>query len=904
MTYDDNNSIANDHAAFRESIAVALAGGLSAAEQTAFDVHRAACANCAAEFDRARESENHMTALLAPALPAPGFEDRLIQQLRENAPSPRSRLRLPHPTWFHPALGKAVAGVAAAIVLGGVGYAVTGLLEEATPVNTASSARLFRSPTSQPSHDGTRWDISGRSERGRTELGISAGDGTDRQSRFGYATIDENKDAVTLNFGDSHAAAGANAAGAGPVVTGKPVDVNQSGGALDIEGTRVAGEGKNTANFGTGTQEGKSSSDDVAPTATSDARWFKPTQLGTDLYADGAVNVKRVRGEHESNKAPESAESLADVAPTQRLTALATTDAPAPAQAGVPIQSSPPPGPDSGEKAANDFGLGRPGVVGNGGQEPAAAEQTQRAIAQQRSAQSRERATTIADLQKQAERLTAAGRQDEAKGVIAQIQVLDPANQFANAAVRAEADPQTNAQATTQAAQRKVIRNGELSFEVDRFDSAFAQVSKLTTEAGGYVGTTSSEKLPNGKVQGKVTVRVPPDRLDTLVLQLRGIGDLRSQSLEAQDVSKKYTDLESQLRAARAMEERLIGIIKEGKGQIKDLLAAEKELGNWRTKVEELTGEMKYYDNLVSLATLNLTLTERDIETPATAYESENVDAGVESEDVEGARAAALKAIEEAKGRVVQSDLKRYDAGQFGATIVAEVPPDTAGPLLDRLKQIGKVARLDVQRKQTAEQKKSNAATHAPVRVEKRDTRFNLSIYNLANVAPRQTATLNLAADDVEKAYQTILDRVTKAGGRIVSSNLNRQKPEQTTGTIAFEVPTAQAEAVTNDLRAAGESMKLTVTENPDVQNATTAKRGYNVSLIATGAVAPRETTTIQIAATDVAQAREKILTVAGAQAAHVRASQLNENDRQNISAALELDVKRAALPAVEKSAR
>jgi len=62
MTYDN----ANDHAAFRESIAAALAGGLSAAEQAAFDAHRAACATCAAEYERARESEAHMTALFTP----------------------------------------------------------------------------------------------------------------------------------------------------------------------------------------------------------------------------------------------------------------------------------------------------------------------------------------------------------------------------------------------------------------------------------------------------------------------------------------------------------------------------------------------------------------------------------------------------------------------------------------------------------------------------------------------------------------------------------------------------------------------------------------------------------------------------------------------------------------------
>jgi glycine cleavage system regulatory protein len=358
--------------------------------------------------------------------------------------------------------------------------------------------------------------------------------------------------------------------------------------------------------------------------------------------------------------------------------------------------------------------------------------------------------------------------------------------------------------------------------------------------------------------------------------------------------------MDSQLRAAKAMEERLLAIIKEGKGQIKDLLAAEKELGNWRTKIEQLTGEMKYYDNLVSLSTLNITLYERDIRTLATAYETETIDSGIESEDVEKARTAALKAIEDAKGRVIRSDLKRYEAGQFAATITADVPADAAGPMLDRLRQIGKMARLDVQRKQTAAE---NSATAAPVKVEKRDTRLNLSIYNLANVAPRQTVTMNVAADDVESAYRAIINRVTKAGGRVVTSNLARNKPEETTGTISFEVPAAEADAVQNDVRAAGEVMKLAVAENPDVQNVTTAKRGFSVALASAAVVAPRETTTMQLAATSVKDARDKILSAASSAAARVLNTQLNENDQANASATIELDVKRGpALAAVEKA--
>ena len=101
--------------------------------------------------------------------------------------------------------------------------------------------------------------------------------------------------------------------------------------------------------------------------------------------------------------------------------------------------------------------------------------------------------------------------------------------------------------------------------------------------------------------------------------------------------------------------ERLLDMIKNAQGQLKDVLAAEKELATWRGKIEKLTGEMRYYDALVSLSTLNVSLTERDIRTAAAATENEQADLGVETDDVEKARADATKAIEDAGGRIVES---------------------------------------------------------------------------------------------------------------------------------------------------------------------------------------------------------------------------------------------------------
>ena len=58
--------------------------------------------------------------------------------------------------------------------------------------------------------------------------------------------------------------------------------------------------------------------------------------------------------------------------------------------------------------------------------------------------------------------------------------------------------------------QRKIIRNGEMQFEVDNFDSAYTQISRIVTEEQGFIATTNSQKLPNGKTQGIITVRSCP----------------------------------------------------------------------------------------------------------------------------------------------------------------------------------------------------------------------------------------------------------------------------------------------------------------------------------------------------------------------------------------------------------
>ena len=406
-------------------------------------------------------------------------------------------------------------------------------------------------------------------------------------------------------------------------------------------------------------------------------------------------------------------------------------------------------------------------------------------------------------------------------------------------------------------------------------------------------------------------MRVPPDHLDVLVLKLRALGDLIGQKVTADDITQQYTDLNSELRADRAMEERLLDLIKDGKGQIKDLLAAEKELGEWRQKIEKVIGQLNRDDNLAALATLQITLTEKDIHTAALACRTETVGMSVQSDDVAKARDSALSAIEDARGRIIDSELKQLDAGQFTGTIIADVPPSAAGTVIDRIRQLGTVSRLDIQRAETTTDGHGNPIDPSPVRTtqpshlhtEDKDTRLTLSLYNLANVAPRQTTVATVACDDVEHAYHAILDHVTEVGGRVLNSNLDSPRPREFTALIAFEIKTGSTDALVQKLRSSGEVMQMSVTENPDTNNVTASKHGFSVTLRSLASVNPREVRTLSLATPDVSATYAKLLSTLSNLKPRIVMSKLDREESQPSETAGYLDfvIDRPDADAVER---
>jgi hypothetical protein len=870
-----------EHSQYLDQIPVYLAGGLSSDERRHFDTHIAICEACQAALDEAAQSDRNLQELFAAARPDGGFEERLIGELRA-APF-RRRLVIGPTMW------RILSGVAAVLVLAGVGYSMGGLIEK----NMLPGApRMKVAASSIRARQATLYDVD------------------DIRARAPEISTPPDFDLIRNGRHD---------VGEKIVASlGKPVDPNGVKN-LASHGSALAETTPPSAKPASSAPQNADSLADWGTKGTSKVTegWIQFTAPAQDAWgyglgyagqpgsAGGEVQQKHGSFQYQLRQSGEPASGGGPQPSDDKILASARNwsfyDAANADGDGIADRSSRPAGfnlipnpqglldsiktpdrfevkmePKDGEKLGKSVKYTETPALG-----------TTLQLATGATVDPKSGIVTFATNTADPHSVTVAARTragDE--------------QPIPEAAKPADAPPPPPAPVTQTPPpalqQRKIIRNGEMEFEVDSFDSTFMNISKILAEEQGFVSSTNSEKLANGKVRGTIIVRVPPEHLDTLVLKLRALGDLKSQKISAQDVTKAYYDLEAELRGSKAMEERLLNIIKNGKGEVKDLIEAEKQYGVYREKSEKLEGEIRYYNSLISLSTLSITAMEKDIRTPVAAATVETVNMGIEAEDVEKTRSDAIKAIEEVKGRVIESNLKKHDAGKFDAIIVADVSPDVAGPLTDRLRQLGRVERFDIDRKQTTQ-----GGTGAPVagtRIEKRDTRFSISLYNLANLTPRQATNLSLAVPNVEEAYRSILESIKAKNGRILTSNLNRSKPEQTTAELRFEVPSADADATLNEIRRERDVMSMTVAESPNASSTevTSAKRGFAVTISSLARVPARQTETSDIAVRgSLPDAFHKLVDEARKADARILVSQLNEQDRANLIGGVEVEVSR-----------
>lgn len=359
--------------------------------------------------------------------------------------------------------------------------------------------------------------------------------------------------------------------------------------------------------------------------------------------------------------------------------------------------------------------------------------------------------------------------------------------------------------------QQKIIKSGTLTFEVESFDKAYQQVVKIVTEAKGYIASSSATKLPNGKVRGQIVIRVLPELFDVVTLRLRVLGELKNQSVTAEDITKKYFDLQARLKNARAMEERLIKLMAEKTGEVKDLLLVEKELDKTREKIERFQGELKYYDNLSALATIRLEINEKDIEKPFEYVQTQSANLSLAVADVVTAYHQAQAMVYALDGQIVEARLTDQN-NRIKGIVKAYVDAEYFSGLLEEMKGLGEVKSAVAEQRRTSSSGKASADKDTKVRKER--GLVNLTLNPPAGeYIQTKRARIILKSADVNKAYAQAQEMAAQVKAKILNGKLNRET-DRVIGQLFCQVEPEDFRPLINSLRAIAEVKSCSVEEH------------------------------------------------------------------------------------------
>ncbi len=160
---------------------------------------------------------------------------------------------------------------------------------------------------------------------------------------------------------------------------------------------------------------------------------------------------------------------------------------------------------------------------------------------------------------------------------------------------------------------KKMIYTVTLSLEAEDPKAVLSGVQKAVDEAGGYVA--GSEFYGDGQYQSStITVRVPPEKLQSFTAAVGALGRVLESQMSSQDVTDQYTDLESQLRNAQAQETQLLEVLKKAE-KIDDILKVREQLNQVQQEIEMCKGQLRLMDNQVGYSTV--TISVRQPEKPA-----------------------------------------------------------------------------------------------------------------------------------------------------------------------------------------------------------------------------------------------------------------------------------------------
>lgn len=166
-------------------------------------------------------------------------------------------------------------------------------------------------------------------------------------------------------------------------------------------------------------------------------------------------------------------------------------------------------------------------------------------------------------------------------------------------AAPAPMDAASSARPERSAVERKLIRTADLRLRVTDLSASEREAGALAASFGGYVASSSrsEESL-------YMSLRIPGASFEAALAGLEPLGKELSRSLNSEDVTLDWYDLESRLETKRELMKTLRAYLKSAKS-IEDIMVVETRLADLQNEIDNLGGQFARLADLVDFATIN-----------------------------------------------------------------------------------------------------------------------------------------------------------------------------------------------------------------------------------------------------------------------------------------------------------
>ncbi len=158
--------------------------------------------------------------------------------------------------------------------------------------------------------------------------------------------------------------------------------------------------------------------------------------------------------------------------------------------------------------------------------------------------------------------------------------------------------------------EQKLIKNGDISFEVKNIKNTKTFLQKVISKHKGYI---SSEKIEDYRINPTeiLTVRVPNSNFDNIINNIGlQVGEFDSKRIDIEDVTADFVDIEARLKNKKQLEGKYQELLAKA-NNMTDILKIEKEISLIREDIESTEGRLRYLNNQVGYSTLIITYYEK-----------------------------------------------------------------------------------------------------------------------------------------------------------------------------------------------------------------------------------------------------------------------------------------------------